>query len=64
MADSESFKSKVKIIGSTLAGGNTKDVKTIISLKYLSNFRWTLEMPLINSDVSFFFDMVINLCYY
>ena len=39
LADSESFKSTVKIIGSTPAGGNTKDVKTIISVKYLSNFR-------------------------
>ena len=39
LANSESFKSKVKIIGSTPAGGNTKDVKTIISVKYLSNFR-------------------------
>ena len=55
LADSESFKSKVKIIGSTPAGGNTKDVKIIVPLKYLSNFWRTLEMPLINCEVSLFF---------
>ena len=52
LADSESFKSKVKIIGSTPAGGNTKDVKIIVPLKYLSNFWRTLEMPLINCEVN------------
>ena len=48
LADSTSFKSKVKITGSTPAGGNTKDVKIIVQLKYLSNFWITLEMPFIN----------------
>ena len=38
LADSESFKSKVKVIGSNPAVGNTKDVKIIVPLKYLSNF--------------------------
>ena len=52
LADSESFKSKVKITGSTPAGGNTKDVKIIVPLKYLSNFWRTLEMPLINCEVN------------
>ena len=52
LADSKSFKSKVKITGSTPAGGNTKDVKIIVPLKYLSNFSRTLEMPLINCEVS------------
>ena len=46
LANSESFKSKVKITGNTPAGGNTKDVKIIVPLKYLSNFWITLEMPL------------------
>ena len=54
LANSESFKSKVKITGSTPAGGNTKDVKIIVPLKYLSNFWRTLEMPLINCEVSLF----------
>ena len=54
LANSESFKSKVKITGSTPAGGNTKDVKIIVPLEYLSNFWRTLEMPLINCEVSLF----------
>ena len=33
LVNSESFKSKVKIIGSTPAGGKTKDVKIIVLLK-------------------------------
>ena len=54
LADSESFISKVKITGSTPAGGGTKDVKIIVPLKYLSQFWRTLEMPLINCEVSLF----------
>ena len=46
------FKSKVKITGSTPAGGNTKDVKIIVPLKHLSSFWKTLEMQLINFQVS------------
>ena len=52
LADSESFKSKVKITGNTPADGNTKDVEIIVPLKYLSNFWRTLEMPLINCEVN------------
>ena len=52
MADSESFKSKVKITGKTPAAVNTKDVEIIVSLKYLSNFWKTLEMLLINCEVN------------
>ena len=51
MTQSESFKSKKKIIGKTPADGHTKNVETIVSLKYLSNFWRTLEMPLINCEV-------------
>ena len=54
LANSESFKSKVKITGNTPAGGNTKDVKIIVPLKYLSNSWRTLEMPLIHGEVSLF----------
>ena len=46
-------KSKVKITGGTHARGNTKDVKIILPLKYLSNFWGTLKMPLINCEVSY-----------
>ena len=52
LADSESFKSKVKITGKTPAAGNTKDVEIIVPLKYLSNFWRTLEMSLINCEVN------------
>ena len=38
LANFESFKSKLKITGNTPAGGNRKDVKIIVPLKYLSNF--------------------------
>ena len=54
LANSESFKSKVKITGSTPAGGNANDVKIIVPLKHLSYFWRTLEMPLINCEVSLF----------
>ena len=37
-ADSESFKSKIKITGNTAADDNTKNVEIIVPLKYLSNF--------------------------
>ena len=49
---SESFKSEVKITGKNPVDGNTKDVKIIVPLKYLSNFWRTLEMPLINCEVN------------
>ena len=45
IADSESFKSKVKRTGKTPNDGNTKNVAIIVPLKYLSNFWRTLEMP-------------------
>ena len=32
--------------------GGTRDVEIIDALKYLSNFRRTLEMPLINCEIS------------
>ena len=52
IAQSESFKSKIKITGKTLAASNTKDVEIIVPLKYLSNFWRTLKMPLINCEVN------------
>ena len=47
----DSFKFKAKITGETGNDG-TKDVEIIVSLKYLSNFWRTLEMPLINCEVN------------
>ena len=52
LADSKSFKSKIKITGKTLANDNEKDVEIMVLLKYLSNFWRTLEMPLINCEVN------------
>ena len=52
LADSESFKSKIKITGKTPAAGNEKDVEIRVPLKYLSNFGRPLEMPLINCEVN------------
>ena len=47
----DSFKFKAKITGQTGNDG-TKDVEIMVPLKYLSNFWRTLEMPLINCEVS------------
>ena len=52
LADSESFKSKIKIAGKTPNNGNEKDVEIMVLLNYLSNFWRTLEMPLINCEVN------------
>ena len=38
LANSKSFKSKVKITGKSPDDGNPKDVEIIVPLKYLSNF--------------------------
>ena len=38
LADSESFKSTIKITGNTPANGNIEDVEIIVLSKYLSNF--------------------------
>ena len=51
LVDSESFKSKLKIMDNTPANGNTKSIEIIVPLKYLSNFWKTIEMSLINCEV-------------
>ena len=53
--DSKSFKTKMKITGKTPNNNNEKDVEIMVSLKYLSNFWRTLEMPLINCEVNLIF---------
>ena len=52
ITDSASFKSKIKMTGKTPDDGNTKDVEIVLTLRYLSNFWRTLEMPLINCQVN------------
>ena len=52
LADSESFKYKIKIIGKTPAADNEKDAEIMVPLKYQSNFWRTLEITSINCEVS------------
>ena len=52
LADSESFKSDIKITGKTPSNNNVKNVEIIVPLKFLSNFLRSLEMPVINCEVS------------
>ena len=52
LADSESFKFKLKITGKAPNDDNEKDVETMVPLKYLSNFWRTLELPLTNCEVN------------
>ena len=59
-AESESFKSKIKIKGKTPNDDNEKDVEIMVPLKYLSNFWRTLEIPLINCEVTLLLNCVIT----
>ena len=52
IAVSESFNFKARITGRTLADGNTKNVETVVPLKYLSDLWKTLEMYLINGKIN------------
>ena len=60
LADSESYKSKVKTIGSTPHNDNIKDIEVIVPWKYLSNFWRILETSLINCEVN----LITNSYYY
>ena len=51
ITDSKSFKSKSSITDNINNAG-TANVKIVVLLKYLSNFGRTLEMPLINCEVT------------
>ena len=44
ITQSESFKYEIKITGKTPDGGNRKNAKIALPLKYLSNFLRTLEI--------------------
>ena len=48
----QSFKYKIKTTGKTPTAGNTKDVKIAVPLKYLNNFWRTIEISLINCEIS------------
>ena len=47
-----SFKYKASLIGNTERNGTKKGVKIAVPLKYFSNFRRSLEMPLLNCKVA------------
>ena len=49
--DTDSLNFKSNIIGKTNNDGDIENVKIMVPLKYPSNFRTTLEMPLINSEI-------------
>ena len=49
--NASSFKYKANLIGNTENNGTKNAVKIVLPLKYLSNFRKSLEMPLINCKV-------------
>ena len=50
--DSDSFEFKIKITGNTPTDSYTKDIEIAVPLKYFSDFWRTLELSLINSDIS------------
>ena len=52
LENSESFKFKVKVTGTSPANGNTKDIQIAVSLKYLCSFWKTLEITFINCEVN------------
>ena len=52
ITNSESFKYKSSITGKTTNDGNTKAVECSVPLKHLNDFWKTLDMPLINCEVS------------
>ena len=51
--NSSSFKYKVELLGDPVVANNIarRNVKVVVSLKYLSNFFRSLEMPLINCKI-------------
>ena len=52
ITESKSFKYKIKITRKTPIDGDRKDVKTVVPLKYFSNFWRTLEILLINCEIN------------
>ena len=50
--NSKSFDYKAKIVGSLAAGELEKDVEIAIPLKYLGNFWRSLDIPLINCEIT------------
>ena len=55
-----SFKYRANLIGNTETNGTKKEVKIAIPLKYLSNFRRSLEIPLINCKIELSLKLIEN----
>ena len=49
----KSFEYKTQLIGSTANNNNILDAEVFVLLKYLSNFRRFLDLPLINRERKF-----------
>ena len=58
IVNSGSLKSKIRIIGKTPADGNTKNIKTAVPLKHVSNFWISFEMSLPNCKI----DLILIWC--
>ena len=56
--NSKSFDYKTKIIGSLDAGEEKEDITISIPLKYLGNFWKSLDMPLINCEIT----LILSMC--
>ena len=50
---SKSLEYKTKMTGSTPNNGNKLNAEVVVSLKYLSNFWKSLDLPLINCEIEF-----------
>ena len=63
ISNSKSFDYKTEITGSLDAGEDEKeDVTIAIPLKYLFNFWRSLDIPLINCEITFNFILVQRVC--
>ena len=59
-SNAPSFKFEASIINNTEANGTKNGVKVVVPLKYLSNFRRSLEMPLINCKIELLLNCIKN----
>ena len=50
---SKSFECKTKLMGSTSNDNNIINAEIVVSLKHLSNFLRSLDLPLINCEIEF-----------
>ena len=58
IANSESFKSKIRITGKNLGDGDKRDVEIAVPLKHSSYLGRTVEVPLINCEIN----LILTFC--